>query len=265
MKTEKKYNPKVSILIINYNNKKLIKQSINSVISQDYKNFEVIFFDDNSTDGSLDILKKIKKKNFFLIKNKKQYKYGSYNQINGYIQAFDKSKGDIIFFLDSDDFFHKKKISFCTEVYKNDLNKKIVMDMPLYKYLNKTVKKNKPKRFLSNHWPQFSPQSCISMRRDFAKKVLREVNIKKFPNVWLDFRIAVYAKYFSNIYFLNKYLTYYTQSDNQESSNFNFLGLNWWRRRYEAHKYIKFFSKIKKIKYKPNLDYLITRIVNFFL
>ena len=48
------FNPKVSILIINYNNKKFINKSINSVLGQKYKNYEIIFFDDNSDDESLD-------------------------------------------------------------------------------------------------------------------------------------------------------------------------------------------------------------------
>ena len=50
----------VSILINNYNNQKFLKKSIFSCLNQTYKNLEIIIFDDNSTDNSLKILKKIK-------------------------------------------------------------------------------------------------------------------------------------------------------------------------------------------------------------
>ena len=49
------------------------------------------------------------KKEIKIIKNKVRGKYGSYNQMNGYYRAFKKSKGEIIFLLDSDDFFKKNK------------------------------------------------------------------------------------------------------------------------------------------------------------
>ena len=68
LETNKKFRPLISILIANYNNKKFIKRSINSCLSQKYKNFEILIFDDNSTDGSQSILRKFiknKKKNYF--------------------------------------------------------------------------------------------------------------------------------------------------------------------------------------------------------
>ena len=49
--------PLVSILIANYNNSLYIQQCINSLNSQTYKNLEIIFFDDNSSDNSLEIIK----------------------------------------------------------------------------------------------------------------------------------------------------------------------------------------------------------------
>ena len=69
---------KASILIVNYNNSKYIKKCINSVLSQNYQNIEIIFLDDSSTDDSLEkvklyknkisiIKKKIKKKKLVLI------------------------------------------------------------------------------------------------------------------------------------------------------------------------------------------------------
>ncbi|TGI67792.1 glycosyltransferase, partial [Escherichia coli] len=44
--------PLVSIIMACYNSIKTIDESISSVINQDYKNFELIIADDNSTDGT---------------------------------------------------------------------------------------------------------------------------------------------------------------------------------------------------------------------
>ena len=110
MKIQENFKPKVSVLVVNHNNAKFIPQCINSIINQTYGNYEIIFFDDNSKDESLKIIKELRrKKNFILIQNKKNSQFGSFNQMNGYYQALKKSKGEIIFFLDSDDFFQSNK------------------------------------------------------------------------------------------------------------------------------------------------------------
>ena len=49
---------KTSVVIANFNSENYIEQCINSLKSQTYKNLEIIFFDDNSSDGSLNKIKK---------------------------------------------------------------------------------------------------------------------------------------------------------------------------------------------------------------
>lgn len=53
---------KVTIIILNWNGKHFLKQNLNSVLSQDYKNFEVLVADNGSTDGSIKYIKKLKQK-----------------------------------------------------------------------------------------------------------------------------------------------------------------------------------------------------------
>ena len=47
--------------------KKYLKQSIESILNQNYKNWELIFFDNQSTDNSISIIEQFKMKglNFF--------------------------------------------------------------------------------------------------------------------------------------------------------------------------------------------------------
>ena len=94
-----KNNILVSIIIVNFNNAKLLKDCLNSIFIQNYKNKQIIVVDDNSNDNSLNVLNKYKKKITILKKKKKKTNYGSYDQINSYYRGFLKSKGKYVFFF----------------------------------------------------------------------------------------------------------------------------------------------------------------------
>ena len=57
----KKQNTLVSILIINYNNEKFVSRAINSCLTQNYKNIEILIHDDKSMDDSITQINKFKK------------------------------------------------------------------------------------------------------------------------------------------------------------------------------------------------------------
>ena len=103
-------NVKVSVLIANYNNEKYINKCISSLLEQTYKNLEIIFIDDYSNDNSLEKVKLLKKKIRIIKKKTKKFNIGSFDQMQSFKECFKVSTGDIIFLLDSDDYFHKKKI-----------------------------------------------------------------------------------------------------------------------------------------------------------
>ena len=258
-----KNKPLVSILITNYNSKKYIHRCIKSCIDQSYKKIEIVFFDDCSIDKSLEEINKFKK--IKVIKNKKRTNYGSYNQINGLKKAFKKSTGKIICFLDSDDFFKKNKILEVVNFLNKNPSKNFVIDLPII-YHNKNNKyplKFKKKEFnISSIWPKFTQTSCMSMKRNFCKQALRDVGFVKFSNIWMDFRISVFAFYVKkNFNVLNAHLTYYFQNPNNVSSSFKKFSKNWWLRREEAHKYMKFYFKRKNLNFKYGIDFLVTKII----
>ena len=121
-----------------------INECIRSLQNQTYENIEIIFHDDFSSDNSLDKINKFK--NIKIIKNKKRNKVGSFNQIEAYKREFKKSTGDIIFLLDSDDFFAKNKIETIVKFFSNNKKLVSVFDLPILKYgQNLIFKKNKKK------------------------------------------------------------------------------------------------------------------------
>ncbi len=253
---------KASVIIANYNGEKYIKKCLDSLKNQTTKDFEIIIFDDSSTDNSLKIIENYNKIKIKLIKNKRRTKFGCFNQINAYKKALNKSKGSIIFFLDSDDWFMPSKIKTILNVFKKKEKIDFVFDKPFVKSEEATFKLKK-KKIISTYWSEFQPQSCISARRKKLKFVLNKIGIKSFPDVWLDFRIGIYSKFIEkNFYLLNKYLTVYRHSESNVSSKFKKYSKNWWRRRLESHNF--FFHMISKNnKYvEKNMDYYFTRFIN---
>ena len=90
---------KISIITVTYNSSKYLKDCIESVIFQDYKNIEYIIIDGNSTDNTLEIIKSYESNLLIYISEKDN---GIYDAINKGIKL---STGDYVGLLHSDDFF----------------------------------------------------------------------------------------------------------------------------------------------------------------
>ena len=152
----------ISILITNYNKSKFLKKNILSVVNQEYGNYEIIMFDDNSNDNSLEIIKKFKK--IKLIKNNKKKDISpAINQINGIKKSFSISKGNIICLMDSDDYFKKNKLQEINNFFEQNKKKSILYNLPI---ISNKIKINIKKKNLNYVWPTIFPTSCISVKRD---------------------------------------------------------------------------------------------------
>jgi glycosyltransferase involved in cell wall biosynthesis len=263
--------PLVSILIASYNKEKFVSRCIESCLFQSYKNIEIIFFDDGSTDNSYQIAKRYKKIN--VIKNTKKNKnskFNTYPQLNSYVHAFKKSKGKIISFLDSDDYYQKNKIKEIVEYFKNNSNSLVVFDKPIHVFSNnKKIYpfKNINNKLKKNIWPKFPPQSCISIKKRFFKDFFQDIINKDYSMLTLDFRISILSNIvLKDFFIIDKNLTYYYQDIHGESlSKFKKFGVNWWLRRGQAHNYVKHISKKYDIRYNMNLDHLITSLLVKFI
>ena len=89
-----------SIIMSTYNHEKSLSQSINSILSQKYEDFEFLILNDNSKDGTKAVLDKFKKKDS-RVKVFNNYKnLGLTKSLNILIK---ESKGSLIFRQDSDD------------------------------------------------------------------------------------------------------------------------------------------------------------------
>lgn len=94
---------KISIVIPTYNEKKILGNCIESLGEQTFNDFEIVIVDDGSTDGTLDLLKNLKRSlpNFKFIK---QSHLGAGAARNAGVKL---SKGEILVFVDADMTFDK--------------------------------------------------------------------------------------------------------------------------------------------------------------
>ncbi len=106
---------KLSIITVAYNSQSTIRQTIESVLSQDYDNIEYIIIDGGSTDWTLDIVKNYKDKIGYFVSETDD---GIYDAMNKGINA---ATGDIIGILNSDDFYPNNFV--ISNVVKTFLNR----------------------------------------------------------------------------------------------------------------------------------------------
>lgn len=94
--------PKISIVIPSFNKVKYIGKTLDSIISQNYHNLEVIIQDGGSTDGTLGVIKEYASKYPGVIKYESGRDGGQLDAIN---KGLRKSKGEIVTYINADDYY----------------------------------------------------------------------------------------------------------------------------------------------------------------
>ena len=109
--------PLVSVIMNCYNGEKFLKEAIDSVYAQTYSNWEIIFWDNASTDGSATIANSYDDRVKYYRAKQTAPLYSSRNL------ALDKCQGEYIAFLDCDDVWVPKKLTIQLELLiKSKLN-----------------------------------------------------------------------------------------------------------------------------------------------
>ena len=109
------FNPLVSIIINCFNGEKYLSQAIESILDQTYKNWEIIFWDNKSTDRSSEIFKSY---------NDERFRYFNDNEHTPLYKARNLAiincEGEFISFLDSDDWWVPEKLEKQMKLFNND-------------------------------------------------------------------------------------------------------------------------------------------------
>ena len=134
---EKKINDPIFSIIMNcHNGEKYLKQSLESIIFQNYKNWELIFWDNQSTDKSKDLFKTIKDERFkYFYSANKTSLYAARNL------SIQKANGLFLTFLDTDDYWLPTKLEKQLKFFQANPHIKIVYGN--YFILNEKLKTKK--------------------------------------------------------------------------------------------------------------------------
>ncbi len=202
---------KISIITVCYNAEKFIENCINSVLSQTYKNIEFILIDGASRDNTLSIIKKYNK---YITKLISEPDAGIYDAMNKGIQI---STGEIIGFLNSDDFYsnHEVLLKVALEFKKNEKLKACYADLVYVKQ----KKEEQVIRFWKSgnfHYGSFSngwspPHPTFFVHRSVYEKYgnfdlnyrissdvelmmrfldVNKINVKYIPEIWVKMRMG---------------------------------------------------------------------------
>lgn len=242
---------KISIITASYNYEGYISETIDSIICQKYKNWELIVVDDGSNDNSLSII------NNYVANNDRIKLYTHKDNKNKGLSetiklALSKCSGGYVAFLESDDTWDENNLSEKIQIIKQYPGIAIISNAPelfgdenriatydnYFSFQSKTFAKLTfpcnifTKLLKENFIPTFS---CVMVKAEF----LKACNFDILYTPWLDRYLWLQVTYHGQFYFLNKKLT---------------------RWRIHSQSYIKKEAKTYKIKNNQKIKSLITNV-----
>ena len=107
-------NPKVSVIILTFNRPEMLRETIDSILTQDYTNFELIIVDNHSNYDFFELLSSYEDDRI----------KGYQNHNNGFLAVnrnfgITKAKGEYLAFCDDDDLWSSHKLSRQVEILEN--------------------------------------------------------------------------------------------------------------------------------------------------
>lgn len=187
---------KISIIIPTYNEKDNIKKLIKKIFNSLKKyNFEIIFVDDNSTDGTTEIIEKISKKNrnIKLIKRKRRMGINS-----AFICGYKKSVGKYVVLMDADLQHPPEKIPEMIEYLKNgyDLvissrflkNSKII-EYPLFRKLFSIIMCKIIKLLIRKIKVNDPLSGFFAIRREKLEEIIDKIKFKRGFKILIEILI----------------------------------------------------------------------------
>ena len=204
-------NPLVSILVNYWESIDYLDECIDSIQNQTYKNWEIIFIDNNSKRSPKKILNKINKNKLIYYKLKNYKPLGQARNV-----GLEKCSGELIAFIDTDDLWHRNKLYLQVNQFIEDKNIGIVICDSNIIINNKIINK-KSNLFDEKKSPleNLVHNNFIVMSSAIIKKKIIEENkikyIKKFLCSWRYRKNSHTFKnteklYKEKLYFKEKYL-----------------------------------------------------------
>lgn len=259
---------KISIILPVYNSEKTLDRCIYSIISQSYKNFELIIINDASTDKSEEIIKKYLEKDSRIIFINSEINQGVSKSRN---LGIEKAEGELLTFIDSDDFYEEDALKIMhdlilennvdavrysfyrieeykksREIYDKTYEDKIIEKCNLDVFENDLLNNN----LQAYLW-------LLIIKTEKAKQVIFDENLAMMEDTLWYFN---FIRKINNIYFSNKILYNYVVNINSASNSRDKAMNNIQNMLYLQKKYETLFEEKQKQAYTSLLGVIIENI-----
>lgn len=209
--------PLISVITPTYNRADFLKETIESVLNQDYENIEHLIVDDGSTDKTRELIREYepnRKVRYFFQQNSGQSVARN--------KGLNEAKGDYICFLDSDDYFLPGKLKKQIEAFEQNPTVDLVYGDYIFVDANgNRLDQKNMIRYSGKITDQLLKDNCVSMNTTMVRKGLidseggfsEHVKFADDYDLWL--RLSVDAQFL----YLPEKLSAYRLMNNQISSN----------------------------------------------
>ncbi len=200
-----------------YNGENFLNESLNSVINQNYKNWELIFFDNCSTDKSKYILNRFKDKRIKYFRSKKKLNLGLARKL-----ALSRAKGYYIAFLDVDDVWKKNKLNIQIKYLKKkevgfSITNSIFFNDKKEKYLYNFNRRFKKKVFYDLIEDYFISFDTVIIKKKFLEKLDHSID-KRF-NIIHDMDLLIRLSSICEMSYVPLVLSKWRMSEESDSYN----------------------------------------------
>ena len=271
--------PQVSICIPVFNGENFIKDCLNSIILQSYKNFEIIVLDNNSSDNTLQIVKSYNDPRIKIFLNEKNI-----GALNNFSKCIELASAEYFVMIPHDDIMKQNFIKEMSNILNKNKEVGIVYAGVDYIDENKNIIRKavnydcdmnlKKHETINDIVTNFMPIQLPMVRSKILKKIGKfdeKFSLFSDVNLWLK---IMYLDW--NVYFISKTLSCLRTHKKQAQRGFQVqdtdlmsehygtqLDKNFWRLNNYNYLFLKLiifiFDESKKKKY--NLDFLERRFL----
>lgn len=210
-------NKKIDILMATYNGEKYLSEQINSIISQTYKEWNLLIRDDGSSDNTFEILTEYEKKDnrIKIMKDEK----GNLGTVKNFEELLKVSNSELIMFSDQDDVWKKDKIEVMIK-YINDFDL-VISDAvitnerlePQHNSLFSVV--NSRNGIMKNIIKNTYYGCCMLFKRKILEKALPFAKTKEIGH---DLWIGLVSEKYYKVKFINEKLIYFRRHSNNATT-----------------------------------------------
>jgi len=214
---------KIDVLLATYNGEKYLKEQIESILNQTYKNIHLIISDDNSKDGTPEILKQYEKDERITVYFQEQNL--------GYVRNFEfllkQVQSDYYMLSDQDDIWLPEKIEKSMETLKRENADFVFGDLEVVDENLNTIYESfgdfmllnrKIKKYINTYEVNYL-YNCVTgctvlSKKQFLKYILPIPNNSKYliHDYWMALMVALNGKL---VYMPEKYIKYRQHGNNQ--------------------------------------------------